>query len=252
MANPADDPYTAIALHLLAVLLRSNDPDRTIELLHQSIAMSSSIGLDENGVMARTSLVWALLSRGHLRAPETEPDLRDAFELARNSVDLARALGSPDLISGTQYAAAVAEWLSLSRDRSEAEAVPREDVARLVDVLDNLGHDAVERQDFNSAISTVSAAADIRVSVKDYDAALYQIRELLDEIDWMPDPPPRVVRLTHATRTALARSVHPTSRELARSLLDRIDELLSRVTPTETQEAAASFAAREEQVEAST
>lgn len=245
IADDTRDLHQAIALHLLGVMLRDRDPDRAIELLHESIALSVEIGLHDNEVMARASLAWAYITRAQLEAgPATEDielaqaraaqrrlDAEAALAAARESARA--AMRRPDDLSltiGTRYVASVAEWLVVTDNRRARPPEARAAQPRLDQVFRQVMEDARDLGEIDTFIVAGNQDAGLFVDTGDYDAALARLSDVIAEIEPMSHPPARIQQLGKTLRRILALSRgSEVDREHALYLLERVEDLSYRV-----------------------
>jgi hypothetical protein len=95
--SPEADEFRAIALHLWSVGIR-NDPVADARL-QESVSLSRDLGLRENEILARNSLVYSLLEKGRPRSAVAE-----SSRLAQVNLGEARAMGDDFLIAGCEVA----------------------------------------------------------------------------------------------------------------------------------------------------
>jgi tetratricopeptide (TPR) repeat protein len=229
VAEEKVDPYQAIALHLLGVLLRRRDSRRAVQLLEHSVALSSDLQLHENEVMARTSLAWALVARAQLAAPEGQDDFARAFEVARQTRGMAEAQGDPTLTAATRFTSAVTEWLWRTNDHISTADVSDGDVRRLADELQSVFSDAVQVNDFEAVVSAGNAAAQMLADVGRYEEALDRVEATLRYVEWLRHPPPKIVRLAKTTGSILAKAGDPIVLDRGGRLITRIDDVQDRI-----------------------
>jgi tetratricopeptide (TPR) repeat protein len=143
IAEGARDRYHAIAEHLLGVCLPVDE--RRLALLEASVDLSHHLGIVQNEVMARNSLVSTVIALAQIRGnddPETQPRLRRARELALENLQFSREIDDKSYLAYTLLAYAIAEWLTVAgvsgaRARSsEAHAVFDEVTANFREAVD--------------------------------------------------------------------------------------------------------------------
>ncbi|MGB0091837.1 MAG: hypothetical protein WBP81_04815 [Solirubrobacteraceae bacterium] len=220
-----DDVYRAMALLQLGILLRTRDPARGIELLDESVALSSRLHVFENELMARTSRLWAYIDRGDLLRSRT--DYERAWEEGQQTLEwaaLERNL-DPMLRAGTVYSATVAEWLWRSDNRRVD--VDEEVVQRLVREFDWVYGTAISEYELDLAVSAANQAAEILVATGSYSSALNRIEKVVARIERVDMPPKRISHLVRTTDSILLASKAEGDRVRARLLLDHLEEMRS-------------------------
>ena len=226
--DPQEDEYRAIALHLLGVILRRRDPEKGVALLEESIALSEELGLLDNELLARTSLVWALLSRSGAGGEAAKADLGRAHEqgeanLARLPTDFVD-LG---LIAGVRFAAVVAHWEWLRRvtnDQARLSAVG----AQLLGVLRHNVEIAHETGDFHELVLAGNFAAQINNDLGNFEAAIEEVEDVVTTVRTLRSPPANVRRLAQTTGTIITRAKDPDLYPRGTGLLAVIDDLQTR------------------------
>lgn len=224
-----EDVYTAISLHLLGVVLRRRDPERASRLLQQSIQLSEQLGLLDNELMARNSVIWGNYDAA-CASGAVETELQDLLVLARTNAQRMRAAEAEvgeNLAAGVWRTALVMQWLTDTRNRTQVGRVSRERVAALAKQLRRIRNHALTSGDLESAILTTNDAAGILRDFGDYDAALKEVAVIIRRLEHWRWLPIRVGKLSQTVGSVLARSSDPETRAHGAALLAALDDLTS-------------------------
>jgi hypothetical protein len=209
------DIYQALAAHFAGLLRRRSESETGIRLLRESISLSSGLNLPENEIMARNSLVIALI------ASRDDDVLGEASALG--SLNLSRALATqdPHLISWCRTTYVTSVWSNLTKRHSTVGAQALEIAPSLVAELEAVIAE-VAHSDPETRLQAANEAASILRDVGAYEQAL----ELLDRTisDAAMAQKHQLERLAKTTGSML-RGLNPEQRAVARELLARIETL---------------------------
>lgn len=185
------DRYRAIALHLWS-LIRDRDP-RVDSRLREAVELSAQLGLAENEVMARNTLVFRLIGQGYAKKRHWDPAIAEAAMLADANLARAETTRDPYLQAWCRSAAAQSRWLRDTDSRRRPDLVSDEDAEQVIGLLAVATDQALRIGDIHSVVESVNESAQIlrdrgqhgrAVSIlEDY---FYRIRDL--------DPPPSARR----------------------------------------------------------
>jgi hypothetical protein len=181
IASSNPDIFSAIAMHLLGVLLRRFADERAVQLLREAVSLSSELGLAENEVMARHSLCWALVDIA-TRADQTH-GYAAALELARQNVAIATATDDPNLVAWCRRTLAAIEWLAATAGRHRPP-VDRDLADRLVEELQAVSKDVAELGDAETPVIAGNDAASIFRDEGRVDDAMHEIETTLEQVAW--------------------------------------------------------------------
>jgi hypothetical protein len=210
------DRYRAISLHLLAVIsgARSLSSQQRLE---ESVSLSVEMGLVENEVMARNSLVWSLVKRAEARARTVGSNrYLEALSVASANLELAGELGPP-YVSAAERAYWTVKWLSATdgrrRDLSAAKSSEANEFAHN---LIRIGRDSAQA-DGETSILAFNDAASVWRDVGSYTRAVEVIVEVVERFAngyW-----PSLGRVAKTSASILARSDDPEVRAICRRVL---------------------------------
>jgi len=189
------DAYHALATHFAGLLRRGDEPARGQELLRGSVQLSGELELVENEIMARNSLVTALIS------DRSVSDLGEAAELSRLNLERALLTENPHLIYWCRTTFALGQWAYLTDRHSRVGDEAREAAPELVRELESVVTEAFSTE-VETALQAANMGASILRDVGSYSASL----ELLDRVtSRLPEiealPPQPLERLTKTTRS---------------------------------------------------
>jgi tetratricopeptide (TPR) repeat protein len=191
--EPEPDLYTAISMHLKGVLSKPSGIDAAIDLFRASVELSGDLGIRDNEVMARNSLVWALL--------DTQEDLSRTTEIAVLNVAEAKDLGSPSMIDWTRRTAATVKWMKAT-DRRRAFPPGVEKLAdELTEELWDVARSSREAGDVETAIYAYNESACIDRDVGNYEHALEALElasQIILGLPWRPHPTQNIIKTTRS------------------------------------------------------
>ena len=212
-----DDRYEALASHFSGLLRRDVAPERGIELLHKSIHLSEKLGLRENEIMARQSLVTGLLARG------ASEDLKRARQLATLNRERAEETNDPYLILWCREAEATAEWLDLTESRTQVTDHARERAPSLLATLEDVAQEA-RYSEPETALFAANQAACMYRDIGQPDRSLDVIRSFIHEAPLARLPRADLQRLGKTTGSLFKHSTSASFRAEIQAVLDAIDE----------------------------
>jgi tetratricopeptide (TPR) repeat protein len=172
-----NDVYGAIALHLAGVIEKRRDVDQAIDLFETSVAISQKLGLWENEVMARHSLIWALIQRGR----KNLDDVVKAHELAEDNLKLATSYKDPVTELWCERTAAITRWLSRESLNPKDRASVEGDASSLAETLMKLETSAIGLGDFETSLLAANDAAGILRDMGDFEGALRYMEKTLGD-----------------------------------------------------------------------
>lgn len=215
------DRFRAIALHLWSVIVDSGR--LSDERLREAVQLSEDLGLAENEVMARNTLVFRLLRQaGGTRRPQFVA-LHEASALADRNLAKAERTGDRFLIAGTRFGLAQAQWLNLSNDGADGPNVPDSVVSYIAHNLEMVVDDAIAFQDFETAAAAVNLSASIQRDRRMYGEAIEILADGLRR--WRGYAPPRTVkRWAQTAGSMLNQGLDPATLQDLRDLLAAIDD----------------------------
>jgi hypothetical protein len=242
---PQRDRFTAISLHLAAAIFRRQRPAVATDYLRLAVELSELLGLRENEVMSRQTLVWNVIERAN-RSEDAQRQVRyeEAFRLALQNVEAARLYEDPYLVFWTEHTAIESEWLFLTDARRSFSGAAREKgpelARRLIDIADELR----AMKDLESAALAANSAASIYRDLGNYEAALAAVEGIVTAIGTNPVALSGYVRLGKTTGSILARrDVAGSTRNDAKRLLSQLHQVIdpsgSQAAPTGTEQAEA-------------
>lgn len=218
-----EDVYSAIAMHLWAVIVGTRPGTRGRRILGNAIELSDQIGLVDNAVMARHTLTWSVVSEGQ-QADEREAGkeiLRRALAIARSNKQSADATNDSTLIAWTHRAGAAVEWI-VARALGTGGADPAL-VERLLSELDEVRRDSMVTHELETAAFAANDAAGILRDEERFDEALDMIVEMLRAGEESGSIPLNAVRKLGKTAGSMFRLTSD------QEILMRVEETLSTV-----------------------
>ncbi len=157
-----EDVYSAIAMHLWAVVVGTRAGTRGRRILEDSIDLSEQIGLADNAVMARHTLTWSMVAealQGQER-PDARREIVDgALVLARLNREAADATLEAGLMAWTHRTVASVEWIA-TREQATGTADP-DLVERLLSELADIQATTLAMFDLETAAYAANDAAGI-------------------------------------------------------------------------------------------
>jgi hypothetical protein len=172
--DPRDDHITAIAEHLLSVLLRGVDLEEAIAYCQTSVRLSKALDFPLNEVMATNTLVWMQLRQNQ---HGSEPHRRHGVaKLARTNLDLAKNLEDPVLVDRCRNTLVAARWADVLESYRVIDE-PR--LIREAEVLLAELEDLIQTAEPEVGLFSASKAGEIRYWIGDYDAAIDTIADAL-------------------------------------------------------------------------
>lgn len=171
------DIYSAIAMHLWAVVVGTRPGSKGRRILKDSIELSDKIELSDNAIMARHTLVWSMVAEANRQRGASSEILDEALTMATRNREAARATQELGLITWTRSGAAAIEWIA-TRAKETGSADPAL-VERLVAELDDVERVALSLNDLETAASAGNHAASILRDDGRYAEALDTIKRSL-------------------------------------------------------------------------
>ena len=184
----ASDSIAAISEHLVAIILPWDHADRR-RLLEASVELSEGLGLSENLIMSRNSLVFQSL-RESLSGDDVPARLQEARELAVANDLHAASVGIPVYLTATKYARAVAETELASRVSGD---LAEKDVM-IERILDQGESNAIAAHDVGSWLRSRLARVDLLVRLERPEDALRSLShgvETIERAEAIPELPRR-------------------------------------------------------------
>lgn len=219
------DSLRAIALHLWSVL--SDRSPLSEGNLRESVSLSQELGLTENEVMARNTLVFKLVAKGSRSQRSNSPSLREAARLAQTNLQQAENLGDDYLRIWCLSAQAQAVWLSVSDNRQNPGAVDPVLVASLGSNLRTAVAQASAMSDLESAAVAVNASASMYRDRGEYSRAVDEIVDAFDA--WRRLEAPTAARRWLKTLGSLrSANVDPQTKARASRVIGDVDRWLNR------------------------
>lgn len=164
------DLIFAVSEHLWSVL--NPDDERVDVYLRDSVALSVSLGVVENEIMARNTLVFSLISRsGHFDQVDSSV-LKEALELAFENFNVADENRNQYFVSWTKSALANLRWLDISKDRDVPYETKTSVADELFDEELSLAEEFQLRGDLDGALRAYNNAIGIRRDQLKFDDAL--------------------------------------------------------------------------------
>jgi len=227
ISSSKEDLYEAIALHLAGFIERRRNPGVALPRLERSVVLSSKLNLLDNEIMARNSLVWALIDHWRQTSPETTTEkVESAHRYADENLVVALRSGVPILLARCRETAAAVEWLwsvarvGIQESRSRTKAI----LAALRESKRTL----LALHDYDGAVHSANYAAQILVDLGepsgDYSSALAEIGDILEAVNWVTTPVPSLVRLGKTVGSICGRASAEQS-QTAHALLNRINQI---------------------------
>ncbi len=183
-----EDGIEAIALHLLA--LGTVDPAsvaRRTELLESSVGLSAALGLDENLIMARNTLVWTAI--GKARRERLFKVDHAVAEMAAKNDQLAELHGNPFYCTVTKYTRAMSNWYS-EVGLGTAKEVDFALVNDCIALLDSSIEEAVEAHDLRSRVVSAIGKSSVYRSASMINQAVESLRDGVAAVEAARAVPP--------------------------------------------------------------
>jgi hypothetical protein len=221
------DLYRAIALHLRAVVSKKEADQSVIDLLSESVQLSSRLGLPVNEVMARHSLAWVYVrkARSGSRA-ESQHQLGTAVELAERSVQQSVEIGDKYLVSWCNKSVAQMRWMAFvgpKHDREPPAAAVEAAPGLIADLSEALSiADAAD--EVESALLTLNEIASIHRDLGQVEDALWELADARERASSLVVAP-GVVRKLRQTAQSVARIADPQQRQVANELEAALEQL---------------------------
>jgi hypothetical protein len=212
------DIYRALAAHFSGLLRRGDEPDAGIELLRESISLSVELGLTENEIMARNSLVTGLIAN-----PDVE-DLTEAWELGELNLERALATQDPYLIAWCRTTSALSHWSYLTNRRMEIGEQAHELAPRLVAELDEVVRE-VFFTETETALQATNEAACILRDVGAYDEALGLLQGVIAKLARVDTIPKQHLKRLSKTTGSMLKDAGPDRQSEVREMLAQLDDL---------------------------
>jgi hypothetical protein len=179
VADDVVDTYGAIARHLGGVILLGRNPPLGFAWIQLSLDMSRDLHIAENEVMARNTLIWALVRRAQEQVNDPGPDLDRARQLAVENSKVARATQDRSLIAWSTRSEAAVVWLSLTRMRTHSSGASTADRTRLLNLLHQSQELSWAIGDFETAGFAANDAASILRDSGELDRGLDELESFL-------------------------------------------------------------------------
>lgn len=224
LASDATDVYQAVALHLYGVIISANNRGEAIAAFRRSVTMSSEVGVPDNEIMARNSLVWAILAT----TPKTQDARESAFALAEENVARAEAIGENSMIASLRFTAAAIEWVVLTEGNSSVSRRAREAAPRIAAALDAIADSSRAAGDISGAVRALNELASVKRDVGELENSLATLdgaRDWLATLSWLPSE--GVSRLAKTARSVRGRALSADTRKRASLLSEAFEALLA-------------------------
>lgn len=180
------DPYRAITLHLWS-LLNDRHP-RSEEYLREAVELSADLGLDENEVMARNTLVFRLLGLGLTTVEQRSAATMEAAVLADTNLARAETTGDPYLMVWCLTAKARTQWTRLTDHRRFPGQATVAEAEQLIDDLTEARRLAFTINDFQSVIEAVNESAQIMRDRGEYERAVIVLEDSFENLKRIDAP----------------------------------------------------------------
>jgi hypothetical protein len=217
--EPRDDRITAVAEHLLAVLVRDRDLVRATDLCRRAVERSEQLDFDVNLIMAANTLAGLRLRDAHGPGEAIE----DAVRLAKDNLSRASRRGDATLLARCQITFARARW---TQARALGTAF---DPAALMALADSLVPLLTEAQQATHDTEAVLFAAALQAEMlAETDRSARAIGDLAEAFT-LPGSTRALKRVRAVARAIRERpTAGPATRDAAEELSARVDaELVS-------------------------
>lgn len=176
-SSTRDDSILAISEHLWAVINETNP--RSFAVLERSIQISRKLHIYKNEVMARNSLVFALLGRSGSKRLRIAT-LREALDLAAYNYRNVSKLSDSYLELVTRKTLAVANWSWLKETNRSILNISIDDVERLVAEHMDIAELNRDKSNYDDMLDALNQALRVRLEMKDLESSMEIVETALD------------------------------------------------------------------------